>query len=249
MKKDKEIWIGALACIIILIVYILFNEFSENRICLILVNLSFSYIAAVIFYIVQVAMPNKQKAEKALTTSQGDLLNVYEELEMIIIYIDEFWKLEGDKLTIKELDNNVHYYLYEKNNTKYKKWVYYNAYISLHIQRLKNNLEKLRNRRLYEYLPEELIDNISEIENEDFSLIIIAQDNYYANIEVMGLQENIDRIKKYRNGIMPYIKNRSIYNMRCLSNEEKEEYKKELELSKLGIIKLTESEKIVHIKD
>lgn len=163
IKKNKEIWIGTLICIIILTIYILLSKLSENRIFLILVNLSFSYIAAVIFYIAQVEIPDKKKTEKALLTFQGDLLNVYDELEMIIIYIDEFWSLKGNKLTIKELDNNIHYYLYEKNRTKFKEYIYYN-----------------------------------------------------------------------------------VYKLRGLNNDEKNEYKKELELCKKGIINLKESEKILY---
>jgi len=58
---------------------------SENRIFSILLNLSFSYIAAVIFYIAQVELPNKQNKKKALSIFQRDLLNVYDELEIIWI--------------------------------------------------------------------------------------------------------------------------------------------------------------------
>lgn len=111
------------------------NE-NYERINQVLLNLSYSYFAAFIFFILIEHIPEKIAAQKALNICKSDLIDIYLNMSEQIAIVSLYCQITkpAKSITISDLGNMVHYH--PKNNH-----VYYKASCSINGVR-RNDLTK-----------------------------------------------------------------------------------------------------------
>ena len=94
---------------------------NYERINQVLLNLSYSYIAAFIFYILIEYIPEKIAAQKALNICKADLVDIYLKMSEQIAIVSLYCRITkpAKSITISDLRNMVHYHP-EHNHIYYK---------------------------------------------------------------------------------------------------------------------------------
>ena len=230
LKNNLVIWIIGIIAIFIIVLFIFYNKVINNNFFSSILNLSFSYLAAVMFYIGQIVVPNNKKRKKALLMLQPDIYNLYDHISFFIAFSNEVLKFNQDELIINRLDGDFIYYKYTLNDTNFTAYKNFRDYFYNFNKILKNYINNLQNRDYYKYLPDELIDIIAKIDMEKFLLISAIGSEYPICKRFSGLEKNIENLKEYQKKIKPFINKKHEYSLRLLNDNEKEKYKNNLKL-------------------
>ena len=230
-NNDIVILFGFIISIFIIILYIC-NKYLYDKyeIFVVLLNLSFSYLAAFMFYIAQVKIPNKNKSKKALKILKPDIHYISEKLNFLVAFIDATFKINNDKLSIQGIDNKNIYIKHYRDNFITQEYINYRKYLRDVIKNIKNNINHLRNNDLYQYLPENFIDIISEFDMEDFSCFSSIADLFPNCMSYSGLENCTKKIKYYKEKINKFDDKVIIHKVELLDKKNKDEYKKELKI-------------------
>lgn len=239
LKKLKEIkssinnlpiWLGMGISIIIIAIYIICKKINNSKIFMVLLNLSFSYLAAVFFYITQVLIPMKTKKKVALKILQPDIYQISNELAFFCAFIDAIFEVNGEKVSIKGIDNDIIYFKYKLNGTDFQEYKNYKEYLVSFAKKLKNDIKTLRGREAYQYLDDDLHDIVTDLDIKNFSMISAIGTLYPSCRNYSNIENEIKDIIKLSNNIMFYAENKSKYEkMTILEQTEKEDYKKNID--------------------
>lgn len=232
--KNKEIviWLGFLIALGIIVLYIFLDELGNCNIFIVLLNLSFSYIAAVLFYVAQVKIPNINNKKKAFEVLSPDIHSINEELNFLIAFIDAAFKIQDNELYIKGIDDNIIYIKHYRNDMVIREYVDYRNYLKNSMQNIKNNLVKLQNRFLYQYLPDSFINVISKLDMEKFSSFASIPNIFPICTSFQNLENDIEKFRDYQSKINKFDKNNVIHKVEILDQKEKNAYKKRLKIFK-----------------
>ena len=229
LKKYKFIWIGTVLSIVILVIYIFVKETENCRLFKVLLNLSFSYLAAVVFYIFQVIIPAKYKEEYSLRLLKKDLINIVDNLCFFISFYHAFFVIVDNELEIKNInDNNTVFYKYKYGDNWILEYKNYKEYLKKFINNIKRGIEVLKNRNSYPLLSSKIHDYISKIELENFDMINAVANIYPLCKNFSNLEEEINKINKYKNELLSIISYEKEYEIVPLNKKEIKQYKEDI---------------------
>lgn len=231
-KYINLIFIGGLISLIIIICYIVFENLQKNVFYNVLINLSFSFLAATIFYIFQVIIPNRKSAKKALIILNPDIHKINEILGFLIAFTNEFFEINNDKLEIKGIDNEILYFNCYDGNILYRNYLDYRDYLRNFKKNLKNEIKLLKSRDLYRNLTEEFVTTINELDMEEFFNFSSIADLFPRCKSYQNIKSDIEKIKKIKNKLNQFDNNKVTYKIEILEEKEKNEYKDRLEVYK-----------------
>lgn len=230
----KNIIIGVIALIstAIIIIYIIFHKIINCTLFQVFLNLSYSYLAAFIFYIAQVIIPNSIKKQKAKLLLQSNIYSLYEQLYFFACFVEEVIDFDNEDIAIKGIDNDIVYYNLYLNGKVEINYVNFREYFGSFDENIKSAIKRLQSNYNYQYLPSKLINIISNIEIENFSVISSISDLYPLCKEYQNLEYIIDKIKKYSTELSVFSTKKIEYKFKLLNENEKEKYKSNIHKNK-----------------
>lgn len=201
--SNKEISIIGIICISISVSYILTynmpDYFGIEPFYSWLNNLAISYIAALIFFIVQVYVPEERNKKKCMEVLNNNFIDLVRFIDVTILVCEKY-------ITIKEKgvelhwngDNEKIYFKYIKcgksnvyNNRSYTKTEIFNLH-----NILKEKINQIKNSPIINYCDYDILEKISELERNKFyeTLVVIIK---LAGTD-MGFQNFSKDIKEIR---------------------------------------------------
>ena len=236
LKKNLFIWIGTFFSTLIIIIYIFFKSVNEYTLFTVVLNLSYSYLAAVIFYIFQIVIPDKRKESKSFILLKKDLIAIADELVYFTAFCDTFFKFKNGELEIKCIDENeTIFFKYKYDNN----WIYeyknYRNYLKTFVTKSKENIELLKNRNSYQFLSSDIHDFISRIELENLDMVYAVGKTYPICKYFSTLEEEIKKLNDYKKELLLILTYDKKCNMVSLSKKEIRQYKEDIAIQKQKI--------------
>ncbi len=108
IKKDLIIWIIMILSLIVIVLHLKFD--FKNNFLIVLLNLSYSYLAATFFYIGQVFIPTIKNEKKALIVLQPYLHNISDKMSFFSEFTNITLKINNGELNINGDDDGTIYY-------------------------------------------------------------------------------------------------------------------------------------------
>lgn len=235
-KKNLFIWGGTFFSILIIIIYIFFKNANEYTFFTVFLNLSYSYLAAVIFYVFQVFIPEKRKESKSFLLLKNDLIKIADDLVYFVSFSDTFFKFKNNELEIRYIDEKDTIFLKYKYGNN---WIYeyknYKDYLKKFVIKFKKNIELLKSRNSYQFLSSDIHDFISRIELENLDMIYAVGNTYPICKNFSTLEEEIKRINEYKKELLLILAYDKKCNIVPLSEKEIIKYKEDILMQKQKI--------------
>lgn len=222
MKKELLIWILMILSMIVIGIQLISD--LNNNFFIILLNLSYSYFAAFLFYIGQVFIPTVKNQKKALIFAQPYLHNISKKMKFLLDFTDAIFKITDGELKILGDDNG--YIYYQNGNTKM--FENYKEYFKEFKNSIKNEIVLLKKNNLYGSLPDDLLDILSNIEMEEYHNIVNVGKLYPICRLYTSLESELDVIRNYLNKLKKYDKEIDNNTIVLLNDEEREKYKENI---------------------
>ena len=231
MKDGKNI-----NCLAVLAVasciYIVFYNFicickGQGKILESFANITFSFVAAYLFYLLQIILPERMLKKKAHIMLQPDVYNIYSYIYFFIAFTDKTFKFDNKELIINGVDRDIIYYKHIIDDKLTVDCKNYKLYFSTFNRNLHNYIHNLRNREYYKYLDDRLISIISEIDIENYVSISSVGKNYPKIKCFDGLKKEIKSLKRYKEQIEEFSNMKCNYKIDVLFGTEREKIKKD----------------------
>ncbi|MCI8470482.1 MAG: hypothetical protein HFJ35_03170 [Clostridia bacterium] len=221
-KKDLLIWILMIFSCIVIIMHLKF-EFKDNFL-IVLLNLSYSYFAACLFYIGQVCIPALKDKKNALTFAQPYIDKISCEMSYFLDFTNTIFEITNGELNI--LGDDDGYIYYQNNNTIMSE--NYREYFIAFEKSIKCEIEHLKQNYLYFSLPDELLDILANIEIQNYPCIASIASLYPLCKSYDSLGNELNTIQDYLIKIKKYSKQTNSNTIVLLNDDEKEKYKKNI---------------------
>lgn len=226
IKRDCWIWIGEIVACLIIASYLLLNDYIiDTRAYSVAINLAYSYTAAVIFYFLQITIPDRRKRKKASKLLEPDIHRICETLATFLAFIDVVIDIKNNHINIHGMgeDGTVYYRFYRENSCS-KEYRNILSYMKNFESQLKKNLVDIKAHDFYIYLKADIQNILNEIEMEKLSVIQSAAVFYNVSESFEGLSETIAKLNNYLSRLSKYDPRACKYHLELLSDEEKEKY-------------------------
>lgn len=195
--------------------------FSNGSIYEIAVNLSYSFLAAVIFYVLQTVIPDNKRKRKAKIILQGSVNKIADKLDFLVAFSNLVLTFENDAVTIKGVkEGDIIYFRKTKNQQVIQTQENYREFFQTCIEIIKNDIQFLKSNSLYSFLDENLITVIAEIEKETFSNFRSLGQLYPVCKRYQNLQEDINRLDEYYSRLSVYIDDKGRWSAEFLNEDE-----------------------------
>lgn len=206
-KKISNIGIVALAiCISYIITYNMPDYLGIEPFYSFLNNISISYLAAVIFYVVQVYIPSEEDEKKSLEILKPKFQQLIEFIEITILVYEKFVKIKDKGVNIEWTEKDKIYFRYHKVGTeKSSSPRCYTKQDMLNLQNtLKKHLDDIRESSVFRYCENEVVHEISQLEEcgvfNNFVLMVLLADTEisFANMDdcINKMRPHIEYLKK-----------------------------------------------------
>lgn len=195
--------------------------FSNGSIYEIALNLSYSFLAAVIFYVLQTVIPDNKRKRKAKIILQGSVNKIADKLDFLVAFSNLVLTFENDAVTIngvKEGDNI--YFRKIKNQQMIQTQENYREFFQTCIETIKIDIQFLKSNSLYSFLDENLITVIAEIEKENFSNFGSLGQLYPVCKRYQNLQEDINMLDEYYSRLSVYTDDKGRWSAEFLNENE-----------------------------
>lgn len=164
-------------------------------------NISISYVAAFVFFIFQVYIPQKRKEKKSFSILENDLREVIDDVDLLCRFVLLLSDLDGDEIKLKcdNLDEPIYYKTKRKkgapiiqhDDARQKLQSYENT-ILIRIEKIKNNSQ-------FSSLGDDLIEVLSELQVE-LEKYKIKDMSFMAGISpcviIQGIAEECENLSK-----------------------------------------------------
>lgn len=202
-KKISKIGFIALAiCISYIVTYNMPDYFGIEALYSFMNNISISYLAAVIFYVVQVYIPEEDNQKKSLEILKPKFINMVEFIEVAILVCEKYIEIQPKGAQIKWTDENKIYFKYHKKGTEKNESVRcYTKHDMISLQSLlKKLLNEIRDTTVFKYCDYDIVREVTEIEEhsifETVSLLVRLCDT---DISFPAMNAQIKELKKHVN--------------------------------------------------
>lgn len=206
-KKISNIGIVAFViCISYIVTYNMPDYLGIEPFYSFLNNISISYLAAVIFYVVQVYIPSEEDEKKSLEILKPKFQQLIEFVEITILVYQKFVKIKDKGVNIEWTENDKIYFRYHKVGTeKSNSPRCYTKQDMLNLQNtLKKHLNDIRESSVFRYCEYDVVHEISQLEEcgvfNNFALMVLLADTEisFANMDdgINKMSPHIEYIKK-----------------------------------------------------
>lgn len=200
-KKISKIGFVALAiCISYIAIYNMPDYFGIESFYSFLNNISISYLAAVIFFVVQVYIPSEENEKKSLEILKPKFQQLIEFVEVTILVYEKFVKIKNKGVNIEWTEKDKIYFRYHKaGNEKNSSPRCYTKQDMLNLgNTLKLHLNEIRDSSVFRYCEYEIVHEISEIEecgvfNNFVSMVLLAD----TEISFSSMDTSINKIRPH----------------------------------------------------
>ena len=200
-KKISNIGIVAFViCISYIVTYNMPDYFGIEPFYSFFNNISISYLAAVIFYVVQVYIPSEEDEKKSLEILKPKFQQLIQFVEITILVYKKFVKVKAKGVNIEWTEKDKIYFRYhtigsEKNSSPRC----YTRQEMLNLQNTyKQHLNEIRDSSVFRYCEYELVREITELEecgvfNNFVSMVSLAN----TEITFSDIDKSIERIRPH----------------------------------------------------
>lgn len=233
MKKNYElfIWVGFIIASLIIAIYAIFD--INSSLFNIILNLSYSYFAATLFYVVQVAIPEKKKTKNSLRILQEDLFLIFD----IIDHFEKYLTLiinfkDDDYIEIQDYNEIIYFEEICNGKPKTKTCNNYREYILSFKDLLLKRINNIKGNYWFNYLPDELIFIIVNMEKIKFYNFESIANFYPAISKFKELKSSIADLSKIVEDGKKYLDKSPRNVLSLIKGKELDDYKKILEYFK-----------------
>ena len=204
-----------------------------------LYNLAMGYVASVIFYILQVYIPDERKSRECLDIIRPDIQKLCDEMAYIIELFNCFTDIKDDKVFFKEIYNEFCYYKVEKyedeNIQKLNDFKVIRNEFKKYSEKQNRIIESIKSKTLYQNCDDKLIGLITALEYNKFpqTLNEVGKLSGIIDIGFLNIEEYLKEFKTLKNEIEKFNLKKINYKFESMNEAEREEYKKTIEKSKL----------------
>lgn len=169
-QKNKKICIVGFMAMIVCFSYIVTYNMPDylgiEPFYSFLNNISISYLAAVIFFVVQVYIPSEENEKKSLEILKPKIQKLIEFVEVTILVYEKFVKIKNKGIDIDWTEKDKIYFKYnKKGNEKNSSPRCYTKQEMLNLENaLKHHLDDIRDSSVFRYCEYEIIHEMTEIE-------------------------------------------------------------------------------------
>ncbi len=200
-KKINKIGFVALAiCISYIVTYNMPDYFGIEPFYSFLNNISISYLAAVIFFVVQVYIPSEENEKKSLEILKPKFQQLIEFVEITILVYEKFVKIKNKGVNIEWTEKDKLYFRYHKIGTdKNNSPRCYTKHDMLNLQNtLKQHLNEIRVSSVFRYCEYDIVHELTEIEgcgtfNNFASMVLLAD----TEITFSDMDASINKIRPH----------------------------------------------------
>lgn len=131
-------------------------------------NISISYVAAFIFFIFQVYIPQKQKEKKSFSILENDLRKVIDDVDLLCRFVLLLSDLDGDEINLKcdNLDEPIYYKIKRNKGAPIIQHDDARQKLQSYEKTILNKIENIKNNSQFSFLGDELIVVLSELQVE-----------------------------------------------------------------------------------
>lgn len=209
----------------------------KSKIFSAILNISYSNIAAIIFYFIQVYVPQKNKEKKAILINKEKIKKLCAEIDQLYKISKKIIEYDGDKVKINFIDEN--YIFFYKHNHSVRTYIDIKNYYYSFEKNIKLIINNMRSNIYFSFMPEKIIYLINEIEEYNKSMIRALGEYYPEIISFNKLNNNIEDLNKLSKKLQKVLKLNVINEIIPCNTEEIEDYKKSLN-EKLPVIRQSE---------
>lgn len=218
IKLEKNKLFISLTFILIISIFVIIRENSykliwENRITMLIFvpnytekifyNIAISYVAAYLFYLIQIYIPATLKNKNAIKFLRESIIKEIEIIKYILFIVLQTTVVKNDKCKVIKIPNRKIYILVEKSNTKYLRRYTFGYNNSLTCTKLlelaKNQMDKIVNNYFFHDLDPYIASCFFKQDLSDFFSIFEQINKAYEDHNQYALIDNqiIDEIKMH----------------------------------------------------
>jgi hypothetical protein len=231
-KKDMTLKILTLLLLVSLFAIVSILIFGQNtNVDIVLTSILTSYIAAYIFYVIQIYLPRKKSEKDSFSILQKSYHAMTELLNFKLGIVNSFIKIQDDKINIQSDD--IVYYTEKKHKS---------SYVDLHIfmketrSILRDSVESIISTPIFMNSNIKIIEVFTKLKLNTFfktlSNLSHFKKDVLSQINVNGLQDELSELNDILFYLISIFKDIELLEYEEMSEEEKEKFLVELELSK-----------------
>ena len=184
-------------------------------------NLSYSFLAAIIFYILQTVIPDNKRKQKAKIILQGSINEIADKIDSFVAFANLVLTFEKDSVSINGInEGDIIYYRKVKNHQVIQTQENFREYLQTYIEKMKNSIMLLKSNSLYSYLDENLVAIIAEIEEEGFGSFRALGQLYPVCTKYQNLQNDIKKLDEFYLRLSGYVGDKGRWSTEFLNEDE-----------------------------
>lgn len=219
ISKDTVIFIIGIIALLIIIAYAatfyMPDYFRIEGWFSMLTNIAISYVAAVFFYLFQVYLPEKRKAELAIEANKSLLYDMQKKLIITALVMEKYFSIENNHLMISWNGRNeeVLYFGYCANGNNGKGNATPCSYSKDDFQNLKRSftdiINKIKQSVYAPYFADDLLKLLSDLEMTGLFDSIQTYIRFYnSDIGINGIEKDINDMRNFADRIGVYTGNK-----------------------------------------
>lgn len=224
-RKISNIGFVALAvCISYIVTYNMPDYFGIEPIYSFFNNISISYLAAVIFYVVQVYIPSGENEKKSLEILKPKFQQMIEFVEVTMLVYQKYVEIKDKGVNIHWTDKEKIYFKYHKSETNKNSSI--RCYTKQDMIRLQNTLCKylndIRESSVFKYCEYNIVQEITEIEENSifstYSLMVRLADS---ELSFSDMESSINKFRTHIDNLKQLVNIEVCYELEDIKPEEK----------------------------